>query len=146
MGYRVSELRKIRSTNVGAEISDVEIVNSFAPIMKKMGAVTKLPMRFQRMIALYLKDMNSVINQMSRVLVHGGRALIIIGDSNLRNVYIRNSVAIQLLAEQHGLSVLEIKRRRIPPGRRYLPPPGPESGRELAKRMRTEVLLSLVKP
>jgi len=103
-------------------------------------------MRFQRMVGLYLKDMNSVISEMARVLVHGGTALIIIGDSNLREVYIRNSVAIRLIAEQHGLRVLSIKRRRIPPGRRYLPPPGPESGRELAKRMRTEVLLSLTKP
>jgi hypothetical protein len=57
MGYQISDLRRIRTDNVGTESGDrqadtVEIVR----IVLKMGSVRRLPQRFQKVIHRYVKD------------------------------------------------------------------------------------------
>jgi len=146
MGHRIETLRKIRRESVGAEcgaaaVSELEISN----IVHHMGRAQCLPRRFQKMIRRYVKDMNEVISEISRVLVPKGLVVMVLGDCTLRGIYIRNSVAIRLLAAGHGLDALSERRRRIPDNRRYLPPPRRESGEALAKRLRTEVILSFQK-
>jgi hypothetical protein len=145
MGHRIETLRKIRRESVGAEcgasVSEQEISN----IVQKMGRVHRLQERFQKMIQRYVKDMNGVMSEISRVLVPAGQAVMVMGDCTLRRIYIRNSTGIRLLAGIHGLGLISEKRRRIPNNRRYLPPPRRESGQALAKRMRTEVILSFRK-
>jgi hypothetical protein len=146
MGHRIETLRKIRSGSVGAECggaaaSKPEISN----IVQKMGRAQYLPECFQKTIRRYVKDMNAVISEISRVLVPKGLVVMVVGDCTLRGIYIRNSVAIRLLAAGHGLDLLSERRRRIPDNRRYLPPPRRESGDALAKRLRTEVILSFRK-
>jgi hypothetical protein len=89
--------------------------------------------------------MNTVMSEVSRVLVPKGQAVMVMGDCTVRGIYIRNSAAIRLLAASHGLHLLSKRRRRIPDNRRYLPPPRREAGEELAKRLRTEVILSFQK-
>jgi tRNA G10 N-methylase Trm11 len=146
MGHQIKTLRKIRSESVGAECgganaSEQEITD----IVRKMGRVHRLPERFRKMIRRYVKDMNAVMSEISRVLVPKGQAVMVMGDCTLRGIYIRNSGAIQLLAASHGLDLISERRRRIPDNRRYLPPPRRESGESLAKRLRTEVILSFCK-
>src|SRR5581483_6586590 len=104
-----------------------------------------LPGRFQGMIRRYVSDMNAVMSEIARVLVQRGQAVLVIGDCTLRGFYIRNSAAIRLLAANHSLDLLSERRRRIPDKRRYLPPPQKKSGEALAKRLRTEVILSFRK-
>jgi hypothetical protein len=77
--------------------------------------------------------------------VPSGQAIMVLGDCTLRGVYVRNSIAIRLLAKMHDLELTSERRRRIPDKRRYLPPPHAKSGEELAKRIRTEVVLSFRK-
>jgi hypothetical protein len=110
-----------------------------------MGQVQCLPERFQRMIQRYVKDMDGVLQEISRVLVPRGQAVIVIGDCTLRGIYIRNSAAIRLLASDHDLKLISEKRRHIPDKRRYLPPPQQKSGEALAKRLRTEVVMSFLR-
>jgi len=146
MGHRIETLRKIRSESIGAECGGVSVSESeITNIVHKMGRVLRLPERFQKMIRRYVKDMNGVMSEISRVLVPKGQAVMVMGDCTLRGIYIRNSAAIRLLADGHGLDLISQKRRRIPDSRRYLPPPRRESGQELAKRLRTEVILSFRK-
>lgn len=142
MGYRVSELRAIRRKSVGAELAAADVKPGMTVILKKMGRIHLLPSRVQKMIALYLNDMNAVLTEIARVLTPNGKAVIIVGDSNLRGVFIRNSVAVRELAEQNGLVLVNMSRRRIPSDKRYLPPPRMQLGQALGKRMRTEVVLS----
>ena len=138
-------MRQIRSSNVGAEIAGQDEDELLTDIRKSMGHIDRLPLNVTRMVDRYLQDMSRVISEIARVLVPGGKAFIIVGDSNLRGIYIRNSVGIRLLAEAHGLELAGTTRRHIPSHRRYLPPPRLQPGNELAKRMRTEVLLSFRK-
>jgi hypothetical protein len=78
--------------------------------------------------------------------VRGGRAVLVVGDCTMRGVYVRNSGALTYLGKHHGFEVARRRRRKLPPNRRYLPPPTSHgSGRMLQNRLRTELLLDLVK-
>jgi hypothetical protein len=146
MGHQIETLREVRSESVGAECGDSSLAEErVADIVQAMGRVRRLPQRFQRMIQRYVRDMDAVMREISRVLVLKGQVVMVMGDCTLREVYIRNSVAIRLLAVNHDLTLITEKRRHIPDNRRYLPPPWRKSGAALAKRLRTEVILSFRK-
>jgi len=146
MSHQIKTLRNIRSDNIGAECGGVECAErNIAGIVQAMGRVPRLPERYQRMIQRYVEDMNCVLGEISRVLVSKGQAVMVVGDCTLRGIYIRNSAAIRLLANRHDLTLISEKRRRIPDKRRYLPPPQQKSGDALAKRLRTEVVMSFLK-
>jgi len=146
MGHQIETLRRIRSESVGAECGDVGVSEkAITSIVAKMGRVQRLPERFQKMIRRYVKDMNAVMSEISRVLVSKGHVVMVMGDCTLRGIYVRNSAAIRLLAAVHGLNLVSQRRRRIPDSRRYLPPPRQEAGGALAKRLRTEVIQSFRK-
>jgi hypothetical protein len=146
LGYNIAALRQIRGESVGTESghSDKDGVE-FDHITEAMGCVQSLPTRLQRMIARYVCAMDGVISEVARVLIPQGQALIVVGDCTVRGVYIRNSMAIRLLAEEHKLELTWQRRRRIPDNKRYLPPPAQKSGKALAKRLRTEVVMSFAK-
>jgi hypothetical protein len=146
MGHSIAALRRIRSANIGAESGDLDPEDSgLFQVVRSMGRVLDLPLRFQRMIVRYVLDMTAVIAEIGRVLTPKGQALIVIGDCALRGTYVRNSTAIRLLAEHQGLILTSERRRKIPDSRRYLPPPGRKSGDQLAKRLRDEVILNFRK-
>lgn len=66
----------------------------------------------------------------------------VVGDSNVKGVYVRNSVIVRHAAEKAGFFLKKTYRRRIPNHKRYLPPPSSSSaGKSLTRRMRTEVVL-----
>ena len=142
LGHNIAALRQIRGESVGAESGRSEADDEkIATISKAMGRINKLPARFNRMITRYVRDMDGVVGEIARVLVEDGRALIVVGDCTLRGVYIRNSIAVRMLAEVHNLRLSWQKRRRIPDRRRYLPLPTKGSEGALAKRLRTEVVM-----
>ncbi|HLH06121.1 MAG TPA: class I SAM-dependent methyltransferase [Terriglobales bacterium] len=146
MGHRIETLREIRSGSVGAECGDSNVSEQeISGIANEMGRIQELPGRFHGMIRRYVKDMSAVMREIARVLVPRGQAVMVVGDCTLRGIYIRNSAAIRLLASSHGLDLISERRRRIPDKRRYLPPPREKSGEALAKRMRTEAILSFRK-
>jgi DNA modification methylase len=148
MGHGIRALRKVRTQNIGTEASlDADgkarvVTNTIG----QMGPLGKLPKRQTRLLARYIIDMEAALREIHRVLVPSGRALLVIGDCWVRGVYVRNSLALAHLAEHVGLRVVEVRRRRLPPDRRYLPPPSAKnSGDRLRSRMRTEALLRLEK-
>jgi hypothetical protein len=148
MGHSISDLRKLRSTNVGteaargAETASDAISNAIA----SAGKVQELPSREQRLLARYALDMNGVMREIARVLAPRGRAILVIGDCTIRGVYIRNSKLLEVLGEQHGLARTSAKSRALPANRRYLPPPTSRGGdTALDARMRKEIVLTLTK-
>lgn len=146
LGHNIAALRQIRSESVGAEAGYSEMDGErTAAICKAMGHIERLPPRFHRMIARYVRDMDAVIKEITRVLARNGQALLVVGDCTVRGIYIRNSIAVRMLSENHTLKLLWQKRRKIPDRRRYLPLPGKNSEGALAKRLRTEVVMSFSK-
>jgi SAM-dependent methyltransferase len=148
MGHDVSELRELRSTNVGAEVSADTSEDDEATecVMAEMCGGDELKGRNAGMLRRYVRDLRQVVRESFRVLRPAGTAIYVVGNCNLRNTFIENSRCVIALANEVGLNVRSTRRRPLPQNRRYLPPPGKRgAGAALHKRMREEVVLALVK-
>jgi len=148
MGYSISKIRRLRSSNVGAELSGPTKPREFIEkAVGEMGSVEQLAPRFRGMLARYVVDMNKVLAEISRVLKKSGELVLVVGDSTIRDTFIQNSRCLVFLAHRNGLNLRSARRRILPDNRRYLPPPSSrESGKELQARMRQEVVLVFSKP
>jgi hypothetical protein len=148
MGYSTKELRALRAQNIGAESARTSIpyTNHVQTATEAMCDLKKLSTRSRKMLAQYAHDMNSVLSEVSRVLKYDGEAVIVVGNSTIRGVFINNSSALTHLANANGLRLNSTRRRPLLENRRYLPPPGKrDSGKLLRSRMREEVILTFAK-
>jgi hypothetical protein len=148
MGYKVEEIRRLRSSNVGTERSLHPSVHDeyVFHALREMGRTEELEGRFAGMLARYVRDMDGVLGQIARVLKQDGEAVLVVGDSTIRGVFVRNSRALAYLGKRNGLQLRSARRRPLLENRRYLPPPGRRvSGRRLGARMREEVVLAFCK-
>ncbi len=147
MGYSIKELRNVRHTGIGAEVSAPPGTrpDHVTAALMAMGDTQSLPSRQQGVLARYADDMNCVVAEIKRVLVPRGRAVVVVGNAAIRGVFISNSAAINLLAERNGLAVVSERRRTLDPSRRSLPPPGHAgAGQSLRKRLNEETILEMV--
>jgi hypothetical protein len=147
MGYSVDALREVRASNIGTEAgggADADGTNLEAAL-RSMGKVDALAPRFRSMLVRYLEDMDRTMKEVARVLAPGGRAILVVGDCTMRDVYVSNSRGIAALGQRHRLELDRATRRRLPANRRYLPPPSSRGDGHLHKRMRTEVILRMTK-
>jgi len=111
-----------------------------------MGKTDQLPERSRGMLARYVDDMNTVMGEIHRVLAQKGEAVLVVGDSTIQGIFVRNSRALAYLGRANGLTLKSVRRRRLLENRRYLPPPERKiSGKLLRSRMREEVILTFSK-
>jgi DNA modification methylase len=152
MGHRIEALRNVRSVSVGSEVGKYDDANdSFS---KKLIAHLKLSSRLssgkQAVLARFISDMDDAIREVSRVLAPGGKAIYVVGENTIRGTYVENAKIIRALAERAGLKLRSQTRRKLPPNRRYLPPPSRDKNKRSAagldNRMRREIVLHFVKP
>jgi SAM-dependent methyltransferase len=148
MGHSIGSLRRVRARNIGTEVSAGAKLDDavISHALTHMGNLDGLPDRQKRLLGRYVADMDKALRELRRVLVKGGRAVLVVGDCTMRGVYVRNSGALAYLGKRHGFELARRRRRQLPPNRRYLPPPSSRgSGRMLQNRLRAEVLLDFVK-
>ena len=143
MGHSISEIRSIRSGNIGTEVSKEPTSNeAIQKAMKTMADLESLDNRCLGMVRRYVWDMDKVMKECARVLKRKGRAVFVVGNSAIRGVFIKNSEGIIRLADSNGLSLVSRSTRPIETKRRYLPPPESErAGVKMQGRMREEVIL-----
>ena len=146
MGHNVDSLSIIRKRSIGTEVGrkfedDKEIV----AIVREL-KIKDLSNRYRAIVAGYIDDMRSAIQEVSRVLVPGGSAVYVIGENTIAGVYVRNAKIIISLARRSGLHLKSEIRRALPPNRRYMPPPKQTGEAAFDTRMRTEVVLRFRKP
>jgi len=147
MGYSINSLQKIRSGNIGSERKicqpdDPSLMNA----LQKIGSVEMLPSREKGFTYRYVKDMHDVLSEVARVLKPGGKAIFVVGNSTLKNVYLSNSDAIIALGEKLKLSLTSQTERVLPDNKRYMPSPLSNSKNTgITNRMRTEVVIEFVK-
>lgn len=148
MGHSIASLRVLRATNVGTEVSvkASDVTPATEQVMARMCSDQPLDSRHHGMLRQYVCDIRSLLNECHRVLTPGGKCVFVVGDCNLRNTFIANSKAIEIVGSDVGFRVEASRRRPLPENRRYLPPPEIKSaGKALQKRMREEVILTLRK-
>lgn len=148
MGYKISELRDIRSNSLGtekagSEICECEIVDSALAGMCNTKKVTSSKMS---VLKRFVADLKSTIEESERVLKPNGKAIYVIGNNNLSGEFVKNSEAAKIIAKSLALRLESEQVRELPPNRRYLPPPSSnKSGNNMQNRMRTEVVLKFCK-
>jgi DNA modification methylase len=143
MGYNVENLRQIRATSIGTEVSGNkgEEDPRITSMLRTLKLEPALPPRLRRILGIYTLDMLSAVGEVARVLKDGGRAVYVVGDSTLRGTFIKNSEIVVQAAEACGLHLTSRHSRSLPASRRYLPPPKKSSQILLNSRMRKEVVL-----
>jgi SAM-dependent methyltransferase len=143
LGYRLSDLRSIRSSAIGAERGPDHYRSGdlFHEIQEAMGPIEKLSSRDASMVARYAEDIYRLISEVARVLKPSGKAILVVGNSCLKGTFIRNSDGVIKAARMVGLKLRRQVERDLPTSSRYLPIP---NGRDqpLGKRMRTESIMS----
>jgi len=148
MGHQIDELRELRSSNIGSERSNGynATTSNRAAIERVLGNFADLPARAQAMLVQYFEDMDRVLAEINRILTHAGTAVIVVGNSIIRGIFIRNSRMLTYLARNNGLRLVSTRRRELHENRRYLPPPArAKLGASLRSRMNEEVILTFEK-
>jgi|SRR5579871_2417214 len=144
LGYTLRDLRHIRGAAIGAERGPGVVASGSALEMraKRYPWYAKLEGRRRGMVLRYISDVDKMLSEISRVLKTTGSAVIVIGNSCLKGVYIENSQVVVDSAESAGLELTAASSRALPNSRRYLPTPRRLLNEDLAKRMRHELVLS----
>lgn len=147
LGYRLSDLRAIRTNSIGAErapdnVSDPELVER---VFRLLDIPSDFPRREQRMLERYVIDLYAMLCEVKRVLKPGGTTLFIVGNSCVKGVFVHNSRIIASILRQLGFRHCSHSSRLIPPSRRYLPPPTQAGANDLQYRMRREVILKYIR-
>jgi len=146
LGYTIEELTNIRSNSIGAERKpdSYDKKQIIEQAIQSIGEIDKLDNRLQSMIHRYALDIYAMIGESYRVLKNGGNATFVIGNSCLKNIFIKNTEILKNAAQMHGFRLVTENERQIPPNKRYLPPPISNSN-GIQNRMRTESIITLCK-
>jgi DNA modification methylase len=139
LGHRIADLRSIRSNTIGAERGGDGDNAINEDIANAMCDLTKLATKHQRMVRRYADDLHQMMRQAARVLRPTGTATYVLGNSCLKDAFIRNSDGVARAAHHAGLALVQTTERDLPASSRYLPMTDTGS---LSKRMRTETILT----
>ncbi|WP_208455365.1 DNA methyltransferase [Burkholderia gladioli] len=139
LGHAISALRVIRSNTVGAERSYDKEGAKAEEIALAMCDLERLTPKHQKMVIRYAGDLERMMRQAVRVLRIDGTATYVLGNSCLKDTFIRNSEGVSRAGALAGLDLVNVAERELPSASRYLPVTRTGS---LSKRMRTETILT----
>ena len=146
LGHTIPQLRAMRRKSVGSESGlDTRSTIDLEELALQLGPIDSLEPSIRRRLHRFAKDMRSVLKQIQRSLRPEGHAVMVIGNSMIRGMFVNNTRLIVATAKQVGLKEVSRYSREIPANHRYLPPPKPEGNQPLGKRIREEVVLTLGK-
>lgn len=148
LGHRLGDLRTLRAESIGTE-RQPDDDTGFAlarDLTAPLEPLDRLPSRQRQMVDRYVLDLYAMLTELHRVLRPGGRAILVIGNSCIRGVFVKNARALVAAAQRAGFDLLKEAERVLPPNRRYLPPPHELEPSDLEKRMRSETVLTFVRP
>lgn len=140
LGWTISELRTIRSNSIGSERRpDAEDEDkALDALVSSIVRPDLLPARYRNMIRRYAVDLREMMREIARVLKPGGHATFVVGNSCLKGTFVKNAEGVASAAKLFGLHEVARTERELPQASRYLP----VTGKALAKRMRTETVLT----
>jgi tRNA G10 N-methylase Trm11 len=145
LGHTLSSLRPVRAGSIGTEISKNADAGAVKTLVKNAGALRNLPDRELGMVHRYAADIQVMMQEVARTLKPGGKAVLVVGNSRLKNVSISNAEINKAAAQQAGLRHRHTSERELPANSRYLPIPKKNAEKTLSFRMRTETVLSFTK-
>lgn len=141
LGHTLSGLRRIRSGSIGAERAPDVGKTVQEEVKMVLGKLDGLPRRHLSMVDRYITDVLDIAREIRRVLKPGGTVTLVVGNSCLKGVFIKNSAVVSKALELQGLTCVDESVRDLPSQSRYLPT---AAGSPLTNRMRQETVLKLV--
>lgn len=141
LGYSLDELRTIRSNSIGAERAPDVARGDLQTVVQSMAGNQLFDSRVDGMIRRYAGDLLSLAYQVSKVLKPGSLATYVVGNSCLKGNFVDNASGLSTAAQHFGMTLVNQTTRDLPAGSRYLP----VTGADLTKRMRSEVVLTLMR-
>lgn len=143
LGWTMADLRQIRGESIGSE----------RQLCKPSAQVTALsqqcvenwdclPQSVRGMVYRFVGDMDGLCKSFERLVHPGGHVVLVLADSQMKGAIVKSSEIVSKAARAHGLLPVDSWVRPLPARRRYLPPPKLSEG-ALAKRMDSEVVLTL---
>lgn len=147
LGHTIPELRSIRSNSIGAERAlHGEILDQVESMLRYIKESATDPDQLPlATISRYAHDLTQFSRELGRVCKPGAKVATVIGNSTLRGNYIQNDMLVRLSYENSGFRVVDRSERVLPENRRYLPVKTADDASSMAKRMRTEVVLTVEK-
>ncbi|SMG44498.1 site-specific DNA-methyltransferase [Agreia pratensis] len=147
LGHTIPELRDIRSNSIGAERGLDEIpaerVQNMVEVIKASASdPNALPLPT---ITRYAKDVCEFADELYRVSRTGAQVIAVVGNSSLKGNFISNDGMVQKAFDDAGFTFQERVERDLPENSRYMPISTSDSASSMAKRMRTEVVLTVKK-
>jgi hypothetical protein len=140
-GHNISQLTRIRLSAIGTEKARETSASQGFKRLSKIYGWEDLPAKSQAVLLQYYFDLSAQLIETARVLKPSGKATYVVGDSNVRGIYVPNHQLLISAAKQAGLRLIASNEREIPNHKRYLPTPKSNQG-ALGGRMRTEHILS----
>jgi len=147
MGYSVTELARIRAQMIGVEHGQQKPRREMAWLESKLPVVRK---QWRRRVAIFRRffyEMESVVQELHRVLRPGGACVLVLGKSIVSRHVIDTPACIATIAKRCGFNHVGTLFRDLNPHRRSLPFPRPRArGKSLGKRMHQEAIVVLERP
>lgn len=145
LGHTLPELRKIRSTSIGAEAArhDDPTEAHDDLVARVVKGASTLDHRIQRLVRRYAHDMLELAGNIQRCLVEGGQAVVVVADSVLKGTRIPTGDVVKTALADKGMKIESIQTREIPATLRYLPVG--RAGDQLSKRMKSEYVITAEK-
>lgn len=145
LGYSISNLRKIRSTQIGSESAmGTSLTPAFVDILEQQGLWTH-SCKNTLMLQRYYSDLSTNAKECFRALKPQCNATFVIGNSNIQDKYIKNSELLKNASLSAGFKFVNEVVREIPDNKRYMPITT-SSASSMTKRMRAEHIITFSKP
>lgn len=148
LGYSIPELRRIRSVSIGAERrldGPAEFLAN--DLVTELKREAPNPSQFPTaMLTRYAHDLLHFAMQMKRVIRPAGRLIAVVGNSTLRNNFVRNDKIFEQALHHNGFTTSDTVERPLPENSRYLPITGTTGASPITRRMRTETVLYMAAP
>jgi hypothetical protein len=146
-GYSIPELRLIRSESVGANRAlDVPPEPTVTTLVQLIESSVANPESLPApTIARFARDISLFASELYRVARHGATVTTVVGNSTLRDNFIRNDLLVSEALRAAGFMIQTSSSRDLPESQRYMPISPTNQNSRMAKRMRTETVLTATK-
>lgn len=147
LGHTIPELREIRSNSIGAErglgaVPAERVAGMVEVIKESASAPEALPVPT---ITRYAHDVCLFADELYRVSRAGARVIAVVGNSTLKGNFISNDGMVRRAFSDSGFRLEDRVERDLPENSRYMPISTTNGASSMAKRMRTEVVLTVKK-
>jgi len=146
-GYSVRQLSALRREYIGGEaLQGVCLEPLPGPAERAVEQIAAVDPKKGRVLHRYFSEMRRVLWAMRRVLVPGGAAVLVVGESTMRGQPAQVPQSLGAIGEQVGLALVSIGERRLDRDRRMMPARRGRAATAIEQRMHVEYVLGFVKP